>query len=474
VTKIIIEIPAELKSLDAPLQALCALVADQVERGKDGKRVAYGQFSERLQEAAVAVELAGHQCALASLDVDADAITVNGELYRKVGRHPGTYYAKPGSVTIPRSIYRRVGQRTGRTVDTISLYTGVVGDGWLPDTAGAMAFLLQQGTSREAEATAQRIGRLRYSRSSFEDVGHLVGRRFVASHQEIEETLIQRQDVPREAKSVSASLDRVSIPTEEPRPHPPGRPGKNAPKRPIAVVYRMAYCGTVTLHDGEGNALHTIRYGTMPDGDPEALCMGMASDVLALLDKAPRLKVELLCDGAPEMWNRLDAEFAGPHFGTVHRLIDFYHLIEKLDAAAGVIFKSPEEKRATVERWKIRLKNSDAAAQSILATLRRSGLENARVGDQRPVHDAITYIENNGHRMKYASAIREGRPIGSGAVEATCKSLVAQRMKRAGSRWKMQTGEEVIQLRALALSDRWDDAMALTLPAPPVRIRRAA
>jgi hypothetical protein len=474
VTKIVLEIPDELKVLEKPLRAVCDLVAGQVERGKHGARVEYTRFCGELQEAAQTVELAAHECALAALDVDAPALTIDGELYRKVGRNPGVYHAKPGSVSVPRSIYRKAGDRQARTVDTISLRVGAVGDGWLPDTAEAMAFLLQQGTSREAEATGRRIGRLRYSRSSFEDVGHEVGRQFVASHQGIEEALIQRYDVPREAKSVSVSLDRVSVPMEEPRPRPPGRPKKNAPKRPIAVVYHMAFCGTVTLHDVEGNALHTIRYGTMPDGDPDGLCMGMAADVLALLDKAPRLKIELLCDGAPEMWNRLDAEFTGSKFGNIHRLIDFYHLIEKLSAAAAVLCRSVEEKKATVERWKVRLKNTDRAARSILATLRDSGLAEVRVGDQRPVHEAITYLENNGHRMHYASAIASGKPIGSGAVEATCKSLVGHRMKRSGARWKTNTGEDVIHLRALALSDRWEDAMALTLPSPPVRIRRAA
>jgi len=114
-------------------------------------------------------------------------------------------------------LYRQSGERGGppggRIVDPVSLRAGVVED---------------------------EFGRLPYSRASFERAAHLVGALAVADHQDMEDALIDAVEVPEEARSISVSLYRVSVPLEEPRRRPAGRPKKGAAKKPVERNFRMA------------------------------------------------------------------------------------------------------------------------------------------------------------------------------------------------------------------------------------------
>ncbi len=472
--EIVVTVPVACKGLVQPFTELVAAVAARVESAQlGGEAVDYAEIEREIGKLTAGVERAAHGCTLGAMEVDAGRVEVEGRRYARVGHGNGRYYTLAGPIEVPRALYRELGCGNAPTVDAISLRAGVIGDGWLPRTARAMAHEFQKATSREAAQTAKETGRLPYSRGSFEQVSHRVGALYLEHRADIEDQLMQKLEVPDEARSVSVSLDRASVPMEEPVESPPGRPRKDAPK--IKRVFHMAYCGTVTLHDAEGRALYTIRFGQMPGRDPEDLCSAMANTVYRLREKQPCLVLELLADGAHEMWNLLEPSLPAAVFGRSHRLIDFYHLIEKLSPAAAAIYGAGEAESVR-KRWRVSLKRRKDAAQDILAELEASGCEELDLGSEseRPVHDAITYLTNHADRMNYAGARAKGLPIGSGNVEATCKTLIGIRMKRAGSRWKEETGEHVIKLRALALSDLWDGAMTNLMATQRTAVRGLA
>src|SRR5256884_8057900 len=66
------------------------------------------------------------------------------------------------------------------------------------------------------------------------------------------------------------------------------------------------------------------------------------------------------------------------------------------------------------------------------------------------------YYYRNRARMRYDSYLREGYPIASGSVEGACKNLVKDRMERSGMRWTLPMAEAVLRLRAVYLSEHFE------------------
>ncbi|HEY3160673.1 MAG TPA: hypothetical protein VGJ78_17025 [Vicinamibacterales bacterium] len=223
---IMISIPDDCKPLADAVKQLVASVDRAHHRARGGRAVDYAQIERDVSERTAAVERAAHQSILAALDVDAPTVVIDGRVHTRVHRAEGRYYTLAGDVVVPRALYRAA--RNGPVVDAMSLRAGAVAGGWLPETATAIAHLLQQGTPREAEDTAQRLRRLPYSRSSFDRVGHAVGQLYAAKKTAIDDTLIVALEIPPPARSVSFGIDRVSLPMEEPRPRPVGRTGRPA------------------------------------------------------------------------------------------------------------------------------------------------------------------------------------------------------------------------------------------------------
>ncbi len=174
--QMVIEIPEELKSVGEAAQAMLRQVEAAWRSTAGGKALNYKEIEQQLGDGAAALERASHQVVLQGLDVDQPRVVIEGKGYGRVGRYAAEYYTLAGPVVVERTLYRELGSRNAKTVNPVSLRCGAVGDAWLPQVAQAMAHQLQQGTSREAEATAHMLGRLPYARSSFESVAAPGGR----------------------------------------------------------------------------------------------------------------------------------------------------------------------------------------------------------------------------------------------------------------------------------------------------------
>ena len=456
---IVVEVPARFKRLVQALRALVDTTTKLETQTRHGRAVDMADIEGVLAAAAADAERAMLGELLSLLDVDAPRVMIGGRKHARAGRYPMTYYGMAGPVVVDRSIYRALGDRNGPTVDPIALRAGLIEGAWLPATACAIAQRIAIGTSREAEAISRLEHRLPYSRTSFEEVGHAVGQRVVEQRAEIEQELIEAMPIPVGTASLAIAIDRAAMAFEEPRPRPVGRPRKGAPKRPIARVFHMAWSATLTFHDATGEVLDTIHYAREPTHGA-MIAESVVSDALAIRARAPGLPITVLCDGAHELWNLLEPLLEG--VPDVTFTVDFWHLAQKLAAAANVIASAGAQ--GLVDRWRAALLNRRNARAGILRELHESGADDVEIGKSRPVHEAITYLTNHARRMDYAANRARGLPIGSGPVEANAKSIYTVRMTRPGARWKPNTADHVLQLRAHHLGDRFVQAVSKALP----------
>jgi hypothetical protein len=167
-------------------------------------------------------------------------------------------------------------------------------------------------------------------------------------------------------------------------------------------------------------------------------------------------------DGAPGIWSYLDTH---PNYATIPKLLDFYHATEHLSRAAEALFGKKSAAGATwYITWKDKLKQDHHGAsklcRSIIYYMNRNRMSAAR-------HDEatceLTFFKRNRSRMNYCEFIAQGLPIGSGPVEAACKTLVKQRLGKSGMRWSREGGQSVLAIRALVKSQRWDQFWTLAV-----------
>jgi len=72
----------------------------------------------------------------------------------------------------------------------------------------------------------------------------------------------------------------------------------------------------------------------------------------------------------------------------------------------------------------------------------------------------VQYFETNEQRMQYAKFRAIGLFVGSGVIEAGCRTVVGQRLKLSGMRWTVRGANAIISLRCCQLSGQWEDYWA--------------
>ena len=132
-------------------------------------------------------------------------------------------------------------------------------------------------------------------------------------------------------------------------------------------------------------------------------------------------------------------------------ILDFWHASEHLTELGQLLHPSDEEaRRREVGEWCRTLKREGGArVLEVLEALPASRKPAVR----EKLAATLNYFRNNVHRMDYPTYVANGWCIGSGAVESACKTIVGQRLKLSGMRWREYGTDTLCHLRALFKSE---------------------
>jgi len=409
---------------------------------------------------------------VSQFDIDAPVVAVEGRLYTQVFRGPKCYLSAAGEVRVERSLYRaKPGEKA---ICPLEMQAGIVDGYWTPLAARQGVWVTAQLPPGEGEALFRELGHMGPSKSSLDRLSRELGEGWEAHRKDFEASLCEAIQVPEGAVSVSASLDGVMVPMKRPPGEVSSDTGakgqgrgegqtevgksdavesddkdkENNEKKPF---YKEASCATLSFHDAAGERLDTIRFARMPEPGKKALKSQLSEAVEAVLGQRPELQLVKLADGAKDNWRFLTEELR-PDEG--EELIDFFHVSDHLsDALEAAYGKGSAKAKAQHKKYRIILRDEVNGVEKVIRALDYLKKKHPR---RAKLVTELNYFRNNRHRMQYATARANHLPIGSGVTEAACKTLVTQRLKCSGMRWKTEGGQGVLTIRGLIQSNRFD------------------
>lgn len=399
---------------------------------------------------------------LTRYDVTAEEIEVENITYRPTLATSETYLSAAGPVTVTRHLYRPAG-RSSKSICPLELRAGIIAGYFTPRAARQAAFVTAHLPPGENATLFAELEGMCPSRASLDRLPKALSPHWEQHRLKWEAALRTQETVPAAATVMAISVDGVMIPMKAGaarRRAKQTEPGKHASG---PTGNEEVGCGTVVLYEAEGERVQTIRYGRMPESKKVTLQQKLQAEAASLVALCPDLRRVHLADGARDNWRllgKIEQALNVPAQPDVN-IVDFYHACDHLkngcEAAWG---ESTPRSRAEFERLKTLLKEADQGADQVLRVLKYQR-GRARGSKRQRLEAELTYFRNQRPHMDYAQYLRQGLPIASGVIEAACKTLVTQRLKRSGMAWKPLGGQGILTLRSLIQSNRWPPAWEL-------------
>ncbi len=367
-------------------------------------------------------------------------------------RRPKTFTTTLGDITLVRAYY----------------YCSSCGDGWCPrdQSLGFGDSSLSPGVTRMAGLVA--------SAGSFLDGSKLLS--------ELAGIFVGAKCVERTAKKLGAAIAVDEIACVEEKPNPShtmyaGVDGTGIPMRPDEVAGRsgkqpdgssktrevkQCVVWTADSRDEDGNPVRDIGSVTYSAAIESCAWNTTCKDTPPFARRVEReltrrgfflaQRQVFIGDGALWIWNL--ASMIAPE---AIQIVDLYHAKEHLSQLANAIFgvgADLSKQWAFDRHHELESGDIDTLLQSIRCQIPSNGYIGPMASRE------LEYFSNNRQRMNYAHFRSVGLCVGSGVVEAGCRVVIAQRLKRSGMFWGINGANAIIALRCSLFSNAFDDFWA--------------
>jgi len=422
-------------------------------------------ITQGIQQALACAGRAAFKRYLESKEVEQDAVTAWGQPFRFKYCSEKRFETLWGLMAVLRRVYQNASDTL--TYVPLDVAWGMQDEFMTIEVREAVAFSCAHVTPEETHALLKKSALFHphptQIKRCVESIGALIGLDPLG----LDARIRLDEPVPAPTRVLAASLDGANVLLTEPdesgakRGRPAQRPGA-ASEQAATTAYRNAMVGSVTFYgavppeEKTPQRLATRYTSHMPEEHALTFKEKFEAELAEAERKAPPgVTKVLLCDGARPIWNYAEHT---PRFDEYEKIIDYCHTLEHLSLAAEALFgKGANSAKAWYDKYRKKLLDEDLAASAVLHSMDYYEQSNALPKSRRDALDVQrTFFKRNQAKMTYADFRRRGLPIGSGPVEAACKTLVKTRLCRSGMRWTRKGGQRILDLRTYVKSNRWD------------------
>ncbi len=351
------------------------------------------------------------------------------------------------SVQVHRAYYHCAPCQTGVVPKDRAL--DIVGTAFSPGVRRLMGRVGGKAPFAEGRRDLEELAGVRVTTKAVERVAETLGEQVEAGARQEREAALAGKVAPLPpVPKLYLAIDGTGVPMVA--RETAGRPGKDATGSAKTREVKLGCVFTQTRLDAKGRPVRDEGSTTYAGAIEPAEAFGRRLYAEAVRRGIQRAaQVIVLGDGAPWIWG-----LAQEHFPGALQIVDLYHAREHLAALGKLVYGQASR---TAAAWATaRCEQLDAGDVEAVVTAMR-GLRPRADEAREAVRKAIDYFQTNAQRMRYARFRRQGLFVGSGVVEAGCKTIVGHRLKQSGMRWTVRGANAIIALRCCQLSARWEE-----------------